>query len=172
MADAVHINHASLSAKPDNPNQSIMSSNEWNADEILSGGQDGQIILKDSTKATGAKWGQAITINVGNITYSGSSPTPPEGVVPVTVNDHCVVLLVAGVQSTTSGGAVTQVNVRRNGVVIGGFFVASATSYTALFPFVENTPGTVTYDLVASVGGGQTFTNFSGSTFTLTFPIF
>lgn len=171
MADAVNINHSFVTAKPQSTDSSLVSRNAWNLPLLLSGGQDGQPILKDSTKSTGAKWGQALTIGVGAVSYSGASPSSAQGSVPVTITDNCLVLVIPQVQATVSAGTTYTLTVRRNTVSIGSLILPTGGIHQATFtPSVESTPGTVTFDVTATVGGGATFTSFSGSLLCLTFP--
>lgn len=172
MADAVKINHAFVSAKIDSTDASIVSSSEWNADEVLSGGQNGQVVLKDATKPSGAKWGQAIASFSGAVSYAGASPSPPLGTTSVVITDHALVLVILTLAATLSAGTTYTVTIRRNGVVQVSYVFAAAAHQTIIAPFLEGTPGTVVFDITAATTtGGATFSALSGNVTALTLPV-
>lgn len=175
MADQVSVKHAFVSPKVDSSDNSLVSASEWNAPLLFTGGSDGGAALRDSTKASGARWGQPIYVNGSAIAnYAGPSPAPPLGAVNVTVIDHAVALVMPTIACTVSTGvdSVYTVNIRRNGIVIGSyFFAANGAHETVLFSDGLAVPGTYVYDLVVSVGGAATFTGFGGTLHAIVLPI-
>jgi hypothetical protein len=167
MADQVSIKHAFVSAKVDSSDNSLVSSSEWNAPLLFTGGDNGAVALRDPTKPSGARWGQPTYVNGSTISnYVGPSPSPPVGAVNVTVQDHAVALIMPTIACTVSTGvdAVYTVTIRRNGINIGAFFFAANGAHeTILYADGLAVPGTYVYDLVVSVGGAATFTAFNGT---------
>lgn len=175
MADQISVKHAFVSSKVDSSDASLVSASEWNAPLLFTGGGDGSIALRDTTKASGARWGQAIYVNGSAIAnYVGPSPAPPLGAVNVTVQDHAVALVLPTIACTVSTGvdSVYTVTIRRNGIAIGSFFFAANGAHeTILYADGLAVTGTYVYDLVVSVGGAATFTAFNGTLHALVLPI-
>ena len=55
MAD-VEVTPAFVSSKPSSPDSSKIDGPRWNAPRLFAGGEDGQVVVRDSTAATGASW--------------------------------------------------------------------------------------------------------------------
>lgn len=165
MADQVNIKHAFVSGKVDSDDTSIVSQSEWNAALLLSSGQDGQPILRDSSKPTGAKWGQGIFIRAATIpNYVGTTPTPVFGSVTVSVTDPAIVLLIPILGCTTVSGGAYTVRLRRNGAQIVTFVLSTdGTQHCLVFPDFGAVIGANTYDLIAESSGAVDFTAFTGS---------
>lgn len=175
MADQIDVKHAFVSSKVDSSDNSLVSASEWNAPLLFSGGDNGSVALRDPTKPSGARWGQAIYV-IGSVVpnYVGPSPSPPLGAVSVTVQDHAVALVLPTIICTVSTGvdAVYTVTLRRNGINIGPFiFAANGAHETILFSDGLAVPGTYVYDIVVSVGGAATFTAFNGALHAIVLPI-
>jgi hypothetical protein len=175
MADQISVKHAFVTSKVDSSDASLVSANEWNAPLLFSGGSDGGVALRDSTKPSGARWGQPIYVNGSAISnYAGPSPSPPLGAVSVAVQDHAVALIMPTIACTVSTGvdSVYTVSIRRNGVVIGAFFFAANGAHeTILYADGLAVAGTYVYDIVVSVGGAATFTAFNGTLHAIVLPI-
>lgn len=170
MADAVLIKHAKVSAKADLPDSALILPSDWNAAEILSGGQDGQLCMKDSTKATGAKWSQSIVPTLTNGTYSGTSPSGALGAAIITIADKCVTLGWINAVCTLASGTTYTLNLRRNGtVIVSHTLTANGTTQMFHHTLTELTPTTVTYDFTVSAGAN--FTSFVLVATFITFPI-
>jgi hypothetical protein len=171
MADAVNVNHAFASTKTDSADASIVSKNEWNAPEIFSGGLDGQPILKDSSKATGAKWGQAITVDIIGATYTGASPSTALFTKTVTVTDKCAVVGFIQFSATLSSGTSFTVTPRRNGTNLTPFVMtANGTVQSVQFASAEIAAGSAVFDVILTTSGGATISAFSGTITYLTLP--
>ena len=175
MADQVDVKHAFVSSKVDSSDASLVSSSEWNASLLFSGGTNGSVALRDPTKPSGARWGQPIFVVSSAISnYVGPSPSPPLGGVSVSVQDHAVALVMPTIACTVSSGidAVYTVAFRRNGIVIGTFFFAANSAHeTILYADGLAVAGTYVYDIVISVGGAATFTSFGGNLSAIVLPI-
>lgn len=55
MAD-VKVTHAFVSPKPSSPDSTKIDGPRWNAALIFSDGADGEVPIRDSNAATGARW--------------------------------------------------------------------------------------------------------------------
>lgn len=176
MSEQVDVKHAFVSTKPDSSDASLVSSSEWNAPLLISGGISGAPLLRDTTKATGARWGQPIgVISAGISGYTGPSPSPPLGTVSISILDHTVALVMPTIACTVSTGvdSVYTVTFRRNGVNIGAFFFAANGAHETILSAdgLSFAPATYVYDLVVSTSGGATFTGFSGILSVIVLPI-
>jgi hypothetical protein len=75
---ALNINHAFVSAKADNPDPTIVDSTIWNAGLVVSGGVNGQLMVRDSTKPSGAEWTD--TPELAGATIDGIVTTSVDGI--------------------------------------------------------------------------------------------
>src|SRR5687767_6361264 len=55
MAD-VEVTPAFVSTKPSSPDSTKIDGPRWNAPRLFAGGADGEVVLRDSTAGTGARW--------------------------------------------------------------------------------------------------------------------
>lgn len=157
MADQVEVNHAFVSAKPDSSDATIVSANEWNADLLFSGGADGQPLIKDSSKTTGAKFGQAPLAYRTSDTYSGASPSGAMASTAITTTDVANLMFFVNINATLASGNTVTVEIKRNGAVqrtrtaraTGEYFCVAA-------DVVAETAGTNTWTLVCSAGANFT----------------
>jgi hypothetical protein len=162
MADAVHIKHAFVSTKPDSPDTSLVSSSEWNASLVVTGGTQGQLVARDAESSTGVSYIDRPFITAAGDSHSGSSPSGGLSDRAVTVNGIAYIVLMPSATVTTSGGATSTVQLRENGVNISGAsFVVSGAGITGSFQWVlSKSTGTYTYDMIVTASSG-TFTAVS-----------
>lgn len=155
----VNINHAFISAKPESLDDTIVSKNEWNADEIISGGADGQLVARDSSSSTGGSYVAGPLRATGTGTYSGASPSGALAPVNVTFSTSVVVMLCVNAVAVLSAGGTFTVNLRRDGSGFRTRAYFGGGAYAGAVDVFEETAGSHTYDVTISVGGGATFTS-------------
>lgn len=160
MAEAVQVRHAFVLSKTDSPDPTIVSSSEWNAAELFTGGGHGQILTRDGTSLTGASYinKPVMTGFVGS--HAGVSPSPPLCVTNVIIEGLSYALVTTTVNAVTSGGAAVSIGVYVNDILHqtiqapGSGFSASGT-----FVLLLN-PSGYTYKAIATAVSG-TFTSLT-----------
>jgi hypothetical protein len=152
------VNHAFVSAKPDSPDGTIVSSSEWNNVLLLTGGSQGQALLRDAGSVTGASWIDGPNIQVNSGTYNGSSPSPDLAQILVTNNTAAYTMAFATIAAVTSGGANVNAFIKRNGVATTNWIANGLGQHsTMLIAIGEFNPGTVTWTVaVATIAGSFT----------------
>lgn len=166
----ININHAFVSAKPDSADGSAVSSGEWNANLLVSGGATGQILVRDASSPTGAG-----SIAGGQATgetdsHTGASPGATLAPTVITIATNAFTILFVTVSATTSGSAPVTISLREDGFIVSTFRgLGDGTTVTGVSIFFR-TPGTRTYSIdVASDSG--TFTTLFVSLPTLTIGV-
>lgn len=161
MANELLINNAFVSAKPDSTDQTLVSSDEWNASLKVTGGVSGNMILRDTSSVTGARMVEGPRTTDVPSTYSGASPSADLGTTVITTGSNIKILLFVNVTVLTSTSGAATMTIYRNSVptvviTVPGNGVASF--YAQLYGEI---PGTYTYTVILSIGGGATFTSAS-----------
>lgn len=166
MVDVL-VKHAFVSTKPDSSDSSMVSSSEWNAAEVFSGGTHGQLVARDGGAATGASYIARPNVTGVGGSHSGASPTAVLCTTVVVATTAVFTCITATVSTITSGGAGVTVTVYEDGVAqmtlraSGAGFSSSGTINLA------RSPGSKTYTLQATADSG-TFTSFVATLVTLT----
>lgn len=159
MADVL-INHSFVSTKPDSPDNSLVSSSEWNANELISGGSSGQVLVRDGSSPTGGTWVDGPAAAQGNESHTGASPSPPLGDISAVATTNIKAIVSVNTACITSGGAASTVLVQENGVDLISYKVGGAGLTGSLTFVVARTPGTYTYTAIVTADSG-TFTSLN-----------
>lgn len=153
----VEISHAFVSAKPDVTDPTVIDSTIWNALLAIGGGVNGQMPVRDTGQAHGARWTQGpfVQRTTGSYTGTGSS-TPAMAANVVTLSTPGVVILLPYVTAATSANQAVVMAVRRNGsnLSLPNWFGTNVGG----IPWIEvinEVAGTYTYDLIVSVSTGN-----------------
>jgi hypothetical protein len=156
MADVI-ILPPFISTKPDSPDSSIVSSSEWNAARLISGGLQGQLMARSSGSLTGASYVDGAKINLSSASYSGASPADVTSLV-ITFTTTVQLMLVYHATAVTSGSANVLVSLKRDGAVVDTFTI-DGIGHGASAPFViGESPSTHTYTVALTAVSG-TFTS-------------
>lgn len=156
---SVKINHPFVSTKPDNPDPSIIDSALWNADEVLSGGSNGQIPVADNTDPNGARWTDGAQTVTTTGSYSGASPSGDLASSVVTFGSTCFLQCVITAAVTTSNGSAATVTLYRDGVATrNGGAAGTGIDQPVVFHMLAESPGSHTYSVRISTQGGATVT--------------
>jgi len=151
------INHAFVSAKPDSPDTSLVSSSEWNAPLVATGGQSGQIVTRDTTVAHGVSLIEGVAVTRTSDSFSGNvGTTPGMASVIITCQTRAFILVLPHVNVTVAVGNIAVMSIRRNGTVIAtGNIRADALFYTPFNWLFDEVAGTYTYDLLFTGQSGN-----------------
>jgi hypothetical protein len=161
MADTVHVKHAFVSTKPDSPDSSLVSSSEWNASELFSGGVQGDTIARDSGSATGASWVSGVRAQSDSDTHTGASPSPALLDIVVTLTGAANILAIPVIVAVTSGGSVCTLSLRENGTPLSGW-TAPGNGVANNNPILlVRSAGSYAYTVVATASGAETFTSLN-----------
>lgn len=167
MADVL-INHAFVSAKPDSPDNTIVSSGEWNAPELLRGGSNGQTIVADDTSSTGGRWTDGPQTVTTTGSYTGASPSGDLASSVVSFSSTCFLQCVITAAITTSNSSAGTVTLYRDGVAVrNGGVQGTGIDQPCVFHMIAESPGTHTYSVRFTTQGGATITA-GGATLILT----
>lgn len=156
----LRINHAFVSTKPDSPDPSIISSSEWNAAEVATGGLHGQIIARDGTVASGLSTVHGAALTTASESYSGASPSAPLADTVINFTSAAQLLLLVTITATVSDSSNVTVDVRRDGLSIGTFICNGSGRADMVSLVRTEAAGAHTYTVVCSLGTG-TFTNLT-----------
>lgn len=159
MAD-ISIRHAFVSTKPDSLDSTIVSSSEWNANEIISGGATGQVMTRNGGSPTGGSYIDGAMVQRVSDSFAGSiATTPPMSVITVTFTSNGVVLLIPNVLVALSSGAAGILSIQRNGSNIAtGAINCIGTWFTPFTAFAVEAPGTYTYNILITGTSGAVTT--------------
>ena len=151
MAD-ISIKHAFVSTKPDSLDSTIVSSSEWNANEIISGGATGQLMTRNGGSPTGGSYIDGAMVQRVSDSFAGSiATTPAMSVVTVTFTSNGVVLLIPNILVVVSPGTAGVLSLQRNGSNIAtGAINCIGTWFTPFTAFALEVPGTYTYNILIS----------------------
>ena len=155
--EAVNIKHAKVSAKVDPADTSLVLPSDWNAAELLSGGSDGRMILKDSTQTTGAGWVDGPLIQRISDAFTGNvGTTAPLSSVSVAFSSNGYILLLPSVLVTLAAGSAAILSIRRNSVAIStGAILANSTFIMPFTGLALEVSGTYTYELIITGSSGN-----------------
>lgn len=151
----VRIGHSFVSTKPDSADSSLVSANEWNADELFKNGSPGQTIIRDAGQVTGAKWVQGVSSVQTSGNAGGVVTSLPIAANPITFTTNCILLLMLYAQAITSAGQAVTLTMRRDAVTtLTPNWAGNGIGGIAIIDVRSEAPGTHTYDVVASVASG------------------
>lgn len=155
----VQIGHAFTSAKADSTDTTIVSSSEWNANDIFKNGTNGQIPKRDTAESTGARWTEG-TRSVQTSGNAGAVVTSlPIAANVITFTTNCKLILSIYCVCTTSAGQIVTLTLRRDTVTLASTnWLGTSVGGVAFQNVYDEVPSTHTYDIVCSVSSG-TITN-------------
>src|SRR4030095_1977011 len=161
MAD-VSIVHAFILSKPESPDPSIVSNQEWNAPNLVSGGISGQLLMRDGNAQTGASYMDGAGVERSSDAFSGSATTTPAmAVTTVSCNSNAYILVQPHVNVTLAVGNSAIMSIRRNGAVITtGAIRADGAFYQPFNWLFAEVPGSYAYDILL-MGSSGAITNAS-----------
>jgi hypothetical protein len=155
MADVV-ITSPFLSAKPESPDGSVVSTSEWNAAKLISGGSAGQVLARSGASPTGATWIDGTIVQRTSEAFNGSIVnTPPMAPAIVSCTSNAFVLVIPHVIVVLAAGTAATMGIRRNGVSVSTGQIRADGAYYQPFSYViGEVPGTYTYDVILSGTSG------------------
>lgn len=155
MADVLITSPFTLT-KPESPDGTIVSTSEWNAAKLITGGAPGQVLVRDASSSTGASWIDGAAVQRVSDAFTGSATTTPGmalAIVNCTSNayvlaqPHAILVLAAGTNAIMS--------IRRNGIVVAtGAMRADGAFYQPFSWVFSEAPGVYNYDLLFSGTSG------------------
>lgn len=154
----IHIKHAFVSTKPDNPDGSIVSSSEWNAPLLVTGGTHGQVLVRDGASSTGVSVVTGPSAGLGTSSYSGVSPTPPLASTSITIPTGAFIFLAVNIAAVTSGLASVTAVLRESGVDIATIRASGSGLNNGASYVVSRFAATYVYDVICTADSG-TFTS-------------
>ena len=166
----ININHPFVSTKPDSADAGVVSSSEWNAPAVVTGGATGQMIVRDSGSPTGVGSVAGPGGTGVNEQYTGASPSPAMADTILTFNTSVFCMIAVTINVVTSGGAAVTGILKEDGVEVVSLR-ASGAGLTASSTFIIfRAAGTHTYTVVCTTDSG-TFTALSVSIATLSIGV-
>ena len=163
----LQIKHAFVSTKPDSLNSTMVSSSEWNAPEVATGGSHGQAIVRDISQPSGLSTVQGVEATTATESYSGAPPTTPLADTVRTFTTAATILIIVNIAAVVSDSSNTTAFVKRNGVVVAQYGFPG-TGFMSSYSLVLNeSPGSITLTVECSLSSG-TFTSVSATIITMT----
>lgn len=152
----VQVTHTFVSSKPDSPDPTLVSSNEWNAAHKAQGGSDGQVGMRSSGAASGEVWVHGPTVLRTQDAFTGSvGTTPAMASTVVILSSAAYVLLVPSVKVQLALGSDGICSVFRDGAPLVTGEIRADSTYVMPFPaVVAETGGSHTYHVLITGSSG------------------
>jgi hypothetical protein len=145
-----------LLTKPESPDNTIVSTSEWNAAKLITGGAPGQVLARDGASATGATWIDGTAVQRTSENFSGSIVnTAPMAPAIISCTSNAFIFVQPYVLLVLAVGSSAVMAIRRNGTSVAtGQVKADGFFYQAFSYVASEVPGTYTYDVILSGTSG------------------